>query len=104
MTPHGFLLTLGSTVLLTATLATAQVTVHGYTRKDGAVVEPYQRTRPDATPTNNYSYPGNLNPNSGQITGGDPYRPQAPAGREAVPMFPSPTVTSPWDSTAPGRR
>lgn len=32
---------------------------------------PYQRTNPDRYESNNYSYPGNLNPNTGKITGGN---------------------------------
>ena len=53
--------------------ATAQVNVRGYTRSDGTYVQPYQRTAPDYTLTNNYSYPGNYNPNSGRTTGGGSY-------------------------------
>lgn len=48
----------------------AQVYVKGYFRKDGTYVAPHFRTDPDNTITNNYSYPGNYNPNSGEITGG----------------------------------
>ena len=45
--------------------------VRGYYRKDGTYVQPYYRTNPDRTPYNNYSFPGNYNPNTGSITSGD---------------------------------
>ncbi len=48
--------------------------VRGYYRKDGTYVQPHQRTNPDGNPYNNYNYPGNYNPNSGQITPGNPNR------------------------------
>ena len=44
--------------------------VRGYTRRDGTYVQPYERTPADGNPYNNYSYPGNYNPNTGGITGG----------------------------------
>lgn len=53
--------------------AFAQVNVRGYYRSNGTYVQPYVRTAPDSTPTNNYSYPGNYNPNTGSITGGNSY-------------------------------
>jgi len=39
-------------------------------------VQPHQRTAPNSTARDNYSYPGNYNPNTGRITPGDPYRQQ----------------------------
>jgi|GEM_PF-1767188 len=48
----------------------AQVHVLGYYRKNGTYVQPHERTRPNHTVTDNYSYPGNYNPNTGSITGG----------------------------------
>jgi len=48
----------------------AQVSVPGYYRKDGTYVQPHQRTRPDSNPYNNYSTPGNYNPNTGRTTPG----------------------------------
>lgn len=41
----------------------AQVRVKGYYKKDGTYVEPHLRTYPDGIIYNNYSYPGNYNPN-----------------------------------------
>ena len=54
------------------TISFAKVSVKGYFRKDGTYVQPYVRTNPDGNPYNNYSYPGNYNPNTGEITGGNP--------------------------------
>jgi hypothetical protein len=51
----------------------AQVNVRGYFRRDGTYVQPHVRTAPDGNPYNNYSFPGNYNPNSGEITLGDPH-------------------------------
>lgn len=64
----------------TAVTALAQVRVDGYFRKDGTYVAPYTRTAPDNRIDNNYSYPGNFNPNTGQFTPGTPplYTPPPP--------------------------
>lgn len=48
------------------------VHVNGYYRSNGTYVQGYERTAPDSSPYNNYSYPGNYNPNTGEITGGNP--------------------------------
>ena len=40
-----------------------QVHVRGYYRSNGTYVQPHERTRPNSTVTDNYSYPGNYNPN-----------------------------------------
>lgn len=48
--------------------------VRGYHRRDGTYVQPHYRTNPDSNPYNNYGYPGNYNPNTGRITGGDQNR------------------------------
>lgn len=52
--------------------AAKRVRVKGYYRKDGTYVRPHYRTAPDGNPYNNYSYPGNYNPNTGKITPGNP--------------------------------
>jgi hypothetical protein len=44
--------------------------VNGYYRSNGTYVHGYERTTADGNPYNNYSYPGNYNPNTGSITGG----------------------------------
>ena len=46
--------------------------VRGYFRKDGTYVNGYYRTNPDSSPYNNYSYPGNYNPNTGKTSTGNP--------------------------------
>jgi hypothetical protein len=39
--------------------------VRGYTRRSGTYVQPYYRSSPDNTVTNNFSYKGNINPHTG---------------------------------------
>jgi hypothetical protein len=54
-----------------ANAALAQdVYVNGHYRKDGTYVQPHQRSRPDGNPHNNYSFPGNVNPNTGKVAPG----------------------------------
>ncbi len=50
----------------------AQVSVRGYFRSDGTYVEPHYRSKPDASPFNNWSYPGNVNPYTGKVARGNP--------------------------------
>ena len=50
----------------------AQVKVKGYYRKDGTYVKPHYRSSPDGNPKNNWSYPGNTNLNTGEISTGNP--------------------------------
>jgi hypothetical protein len=50
----------------------AQVRVRGYVRRDGTYVPPHVRSSPDGNPSNNWSYPGNVNPYTGKIATGDP--------------------------------
>ena len=57
-------------VMLPSLLDAGQV--RGYHRRDGTYVAPHQRSNPDSNPYNNYNYPGNYNPNTGQITPGNP--------------------------------
>lgn len=47
-------------------------------------VQPHQRTNPNDTRTDNYSYPGNLNPNTGHVT------PQSDSQSETYPDNPNP--------------
>lgn len=49
-----------------------QVYVKGYYRKDGTYVQPHYRTNPNSSPYDNYSYPGNYNPHTGNTAGGNP--------------------------------
>jgi len=53
--------------------AFAQVSVQGYTRRDGTYVEPHHRTAPDSDRFNNFSTQGNTNPYTGQPGRVDPY-------------------------------
>jgi len=56
---------------LTVSLAEAE-RVRGYYKQNGTYVQPYYRTNPDRNPYNNYSFPGNYNPNTGRVTPGNP--------------------------------
>jgi len=55
-------------LLLLVTLPTFSLAVHvkGYTKKDGTVVQPYERSDPNDTVTDNYSFKGNINPYTGE--------------------------------------
>ena len=50
--------------------AQGRVYVRGYYRSNGTYVKPHYRTAPDSNPYNNYSFPGNYNPNKGTFTTG----------------------------------
>lgn len=54
-------------ILIFEVTAFAQVSVKGYYRKNGTYVKPHQRTRPNNTITDNYSYKGNVNPFTGVV-------------------------------------
>lgn len=43
-------------------IAQAQVWVDPYMRRDGTQVQGHWRSSPDSSPSNNYSYPRNINP------------------------------------------
>lgn len=59
-------------ILLLPISSILAVHVNGYYRSNGTYVNGYERTAPDSSPYNNYGYPGNYNPNTGSITGGNP--------------------------------
>lgn len=59
-------------VLFFADVGVAQVRVRGYYRKDGTYVRPHVRSSPDGNPYNNWSFPGNVNPYTGEVAAGDP--------------------------------
>ncbi len=90
-----YLLTL---LVLLVAVAEAQVNVPGYFRKDGTYVQPHQRSSPDGRPENNYNFPRNYNPNTGQITPGDPYR--RDTDRDGTPDILDPT---PYGNRSGGR-
>ena len=76
-------------VFLLPTLSLA-AHVDGYwkdTDRDGVkdtYVQPHERTNPNSSRTDNYGYPGNLNPNT------DRYTPPSSSPRELYPTNPSP--------------
>lgn len=51
--------------------------VRGYYRKDGTYVNSYQRSTPNRTVTDNYSFKGNVNPYTGKT--GDNYYKNSPS-------------------------
>ena len=77
-------------ILATPTFSFAGERVRSYWRDsdhDGTkdtYVQPYQRTSPDSSRTNNYSFPGNFNPNTGRMT------PPSNSPRETYPVNPNP--------------
>ena len=48
--------------------ANADVNLKGYYRSNGTYVQSYTRTSPNNFTYDNYSYPGNFNPNKGTFT------------------------------------
>ena len=77
-------------ILAIPTFSFAGERVRGYSRDsnhDGikdTYVQPYQRTHPDSSRTNNYSFPGNFNPNTNRVT------PPSNSPRETYPSNPNP--------------
>lgn len=55
----------GLALVLIGGSAWAQVSVSGYTRKDGTYVAPHVRSSPNSTAADNYSTKGNVNPYTG---------------------------------------
>ena len=55
-------------MILTAlsSAAFADEYVNGYYRRDGTYVQPYMRSSPNGTVTDNYSFEGNVNPYTGK--------------------------------------
>ena len=51
-------------ITLISNISFGQVHVRGYFRSNGTYVQPHERTRPNSTITDNYSYQGNYNPNT----------------------------------------
>ncbi len=48
--------------------------VHGYTKKDGTYVAPYQRTTPNGTQKDNWSSKPNVNPYTGKEGAKEPQK------------------------------
>jgi hypothetical protein len=76
--------------------ASADVWVNGYYKKNGTHVQGYWRSSPDSDPTNNFSYPGNVNPYTGKVAPGNPetYLKNYPnySNKPSVAPVPSPQV------------
>jgi hypothetical protein len=87
---------LAAMLLMTAAIATAQVHVNGYTKKDGTYVAPHQRTAPNTTTLDNYSTKGNVNPYTGQPGTKNP----APEDYQAPYTRTSPTTVPPAERTS----
>lgn len=66
------LMTLIPALIVGLALDSFAANVRGYYRKDGTYVQPHIRSNPDGNPYNNYGFPGNYNPNTGQISPGNP--------------------------------
>jgi hypothetical protein len=47
--------------------STSDIQVHGYTKKNGTVVQPYYRSHENGTQRDNFSTKGNVNPYTGKI-------------------------------------
>lgn len=77
--------------------ADAAVRVRGYYRKDGTYVQPHYRSAPDSSPYNNWSYPGNVNPYTGKIAGGNPdtYLKNYDIPSVSVPTYSKPVIYTP---------
>ena len=67
-------------ISLTGESLKADVYVDGYYRNNGTYVQPYRRTSPNQTNVDNYSFPGNANPNTGTFT---PYKKNSSGGLRA---------------------
>jgi hypothetical protein len=61
--------------------------VSGHFRSNGTYVVGHWRTCPDSTRTNNYSYPGNYNPNTGRVTSGSSYSRSTPSYSRSTPSY-----------------
>lgn len=53
-------------LFLVSNVTLADQYVHGYTRQDGAYVQPYHRSAQNGSRSDNYSSQGNVNPYTGQ--------------------------------------
>jgi len=68
----GMFLLSSAALPVTTSVVFADEYVHGYHRKDGTYVQPHYRSDPDGNPYNNYSFPGNTNPYTGERATGNP--------------------------------
>lgn len=84
-----------------ASFADAVVSVKGYYRKNGTYVQPHYRSDPDSSPYNNWSYPGNTNPYTGKVAGGNSDTYLKNYNIPSVPSYSIPTISTPIISTIP---
>ncbi len=89
-------LILALAILAVSAVATAQQdqSVNGYYRSNGTYVQPYHRSAPDNTRTDNYSTRGNVNPYTGAAGTQNPY--YAPPVRSYSPPVYTPPVYQPY--------
>jgi hypothetical protein len=75
-----------------ASNAMGDVFVNGHYRGNGTYVQPHWRSNPDGIPSNNFSYPGNLNPYTGRTAPQNPFtgtlRPTLPNPGYGIRQFP----------------
>jgi hypothetical protein len=57
-----------ATIAVNAQTNPNTVRVNGYVKNNGTIVQPYVKTAPNNTKKDNYSYPGNYNPNTGRVS------------------------------------
>ena len=80
-----------ATILFISSSDAASVKGHWRdTNNDGikdTYVQPHERTNPNSSRTDNYSYPGNYNPNRGELT------PPSSSQQENYPSNPNPYET-----------
>lgn len=76
--------------------AWADVSVKGYTRKDGTYVAPHYRSSPNGTKNDNWSTRGNVNPYTGEAgtKAPDPGYAQQPPAPPTTPAQPQPPVVA----------
>lgn len=79
-------------IVLWVPVAGADQWVNGYYKKDGTYVQGYWRSTPNATPYDNFSYRGNVNPYTG-ARGTRSYDPVYPSYRYE-PVRPTPLMRS----------
>lgn len=90
----------GIVAIFTASDALAQVSVRGYTRKDGTYVAPHMRSSPNSTTSDNYSTKGNTNPYTGEPGTKNP-TPSAPRANTTRLTYGSSTRTVRGGSSRP---
>jgi opacity protein-like surface antigen len=82
--------------------AQAQDSYHrGYVTRDGTYVQPHYQTQPNATPFDNYSTRGNVNPYNGQPGTVNPYQVYTPPPvfqqQPVQPAYPNAFGLSPYN-------